>query len=146
MPKMRGPHHRRVDELDASRFEGFANSSPDETRLGDGEHKHFPVGGWNEHSGHWKHPVWNDFWAILQMACSHRSVQLAIALVLANPAHIERSLLGLFVQIVMVNPCLQIGYVGGGLVAHNFRQPGKRSNVPDGHRLAEASENDKRAA
>jgi hypothetical protein len=44
---------------------------------------------------------------------------LAIVLVLINPAH--SSLLGLFVQIVLVNTCLQIGYFGGGLATHNFR-------------------------
>ena len=80
-------------------------------------------------------------WPVLIPACA-----LATALVLANPAHIERSLLGLFIQIVMVNTCLQIGYVGGGLLAHNFRHARKRSKAPNGHSLAETSENDKRAA
>ena len=42
---------------------------------------------------------------------------LAIILVLANPAHIEHSLLGWFLQIVVLITSLQIGYVVGGLVA-----------------------------
>ena len=42
---------------------------------------------------------------------------LAIILVLANPAHIEHSLLGWFLQIVVLITSLQIGYVAGGLVA-----------------------------
>ena len=50
---------------------------------------------------------------------------LAIVLVLINPAHMESSLLGGFVQFVVLITSLQIGYVVG-LVASNFRRGTRR--------------------
>jgi len=54
---------------------------------------------------------------------------LAIVLVLINPAHMENSLLGWFIQFVVLTTTLQIGYVVG-LVASNFRRASKRSKKP----------------
>jgi hypothetical protein len=54
---------------------------------------------------------------------------LAIVLVLINPAHMENSLLGWFVQFVVLTTSLQIGYVVG-LVASTFRRASKRSKKP----------------
>lgn len=51
---------------------------------------------------------------------------LAVILVLANPAHIEHSLLGSFLQFVVLTISLQFGYVVG-LFAHNFQGAPKRS-------------------
>ena len=61
-------------------------------------------------------------WFVLIPACG-----LAIVLVLINPAHMESSLLGWFVQFVVLTTSLQIGYVVG-LVASTFRRkkPGVR--------------------
>jgi hypothetical protein len=61
---------------------------------------------------------------------------LAIVLVLINPAHMENSLLGGFVQFVVLTTSLQIGYVVG-LVASNFRPASKRSKKPGVRRLDE---------
>jgi hypothetical protein len=61
---------------------------------------------------------------------------LAIVLVLINPAHMENSLLGWFVQLVVQNTSLQIGYIVG-LVARNFHRASKRSKKPGVRRLDE---------
>ena len=70
-------------------------------------------------------------WFVLIPACG-----LAIVLVLINPAHMENSLLGWFVQFVVLTTSLQIGYVVG-LVASNFRRASKRSKKPGVRRLDE---------
>jgi hypothetical protein len=54
---------------------------------------------------------------------------LAIVLVLINPAHMGTSLLGWFIQFVVLTTSLQIGYVVG-LVASTFRRASKRSKKP----------------
>ena len=59
-------------------------------------------------------------WYVLIPACG-----LAIVLVLINPAHMESSLLGGFVQFVVLITSLQIGYFVG-LVASNFRRGVRR--------------------
>jgi hypothetical protein len=61
---------------------------------------------------------------------------LAIVLVLINPAHMENSLLGWFIQFVVLTTSLQIGYVVG-LVASTFRRASKRSKKPGIRRLDE---------
>jgi hypothetical protein len=77
---------------------------------------------------------------------------LAIVLVLASPAHMEHSLLGSFVQTVVLITSLQIGYVVG-LVARDVRLAHKRSKAPGGRSLKEipsslpeTSESGRRAA
>jgi hypothetical protein len=61
---------------------------------------------------------------------------LAIVLVLINPARMESSLLGWFVQFVVLTTSLQIGYVVG-LVASAFRGASNRSKKPGVRRLDE---------
>ena len=70
-------------------------------------------------------------WFALIPACG-----LAAVLVLINPAHMESSLLGWFVQFVVLTTSLQIGYVVG-LVASTFRRASKRSKKPGVRRLDE---------
>jgi hypothetical protein len=74
---------------------------------------------------------------------------LACVLVLASPAHMDDSLLGLFVQIVVLIISLQIGYFVG-LVARDFRLAQKRPKTPGGRGPDEIpsrlTEIDKRAA
>jgi hypothetical protein len=55
-------------------------------------------------------------WYVLFPACG-----LAIVLVLANPLHMDNSLLGSFLHFVVLTTCIQIGYVIG-LVVGNFRR------------------------
>jgi len=71
-------------------------------------------------------------YAVLIPACG-----LAVILVLANPAHIEHSLLDSFLQIVAATASLQFGYVVG-LVAGNFRRASKHSKNLVAHSLDEA--------
>lgn len=61
---------------------------------------------------------------------------LAIVLILANPANMELSLLGSFLQFVVLNTSLQTGYVVG-LVARKFYRSTKHSKSPDGCSLDE---------
>jgi hypothetical protein len=68
-------------------------------------------------------------WFVLIPACG-----LAIVLVLINPAHMENSLLGWFVQFLVLITSLQIGYVIG-LVASNFCRASKRSKKSGLRRL-----------
>jgi hypothetical protein len=77
---------------------------------------------------------------------------LALVLVLANPAHINNSLLDSFLQFVVLTTSIQIGYVVG-LVAGNFHREPKRSKRPKNPHfdkisssLAETPERDRRAA
>jgi hypothetical protein len=51
---------------------------------------------------------------------------LALVLVLGSPSHMDNSLLGSFLQFVVLTVSLQIGYVAG-LVAGNFHRESKRS-------------------
>jgi uncharacterized membrane protein YbjE (DUF340 family) len=41
---------------------------------------------------------------------------LAIVLVLASPVHMDNNLLGSFLQLLMLNVSLQVGYVAGGIL------------------------------
>lgn len=61
---------------------------------------------------------------------------LVIVLVLTNPAHMEFSLLGSFLQVVVLTTSLQIGYVVG-LFARKFHRSTKRSKSFGGSRLDE---------
>jgi hypothetical protein len=63
---------------------------------------------------------------------------LAIIVVLASPAHMENSLLGSFLQFVMLTISLQIGYVVG-LAAGNFHTAAKRPKNLGGRSLDETS-------
>jgi len=53
---------------------------------------------------------------------------LAIVLVLINPAHMENSLLGWFIQFVVLTTTLQIGYVVGLVASTSAVHPSVRRN------------------
>jgi hypothetical protein len=63
---------------------------------------------------------------------------LAIVLVLASPLNIDNSLLGSFLQFVVLTVSLQIGYVAG-LVTGNFHREPKHSKQPKNTHFDESS-------
>lgn len=63
-------------------------------------------------------------WPILVPACG-----LVVILVLASPAPIERSHLGLLLEIIAVTACLQTGYVAG-IFSRYVNRAEKRSMQP----------------
>jgi hypothetical protein len=73
---------------------------------------------------------------------------LTIILVLANPAHIEHSLLGWFLQIVVLITSLQIGYLVGAVLPapERSKAPGLGSFDERPSTPAEKCESGRRAA